>query len=236
MHFFSYLLDATLTGNQLTTKQLQVQSDSDFVVQSITGNRTGLYSAQVLDTGSGSMWQDKLIQDDNFVGTAQLPNVLLHPQYVRRNSILNVLLLDRSGSGNTVQLIMHGYKEYGQLPSMVYKEKWFQYSTDRQSLSANQQQQYSVRIQSDSDFLCQKIVASSTSTFTVQITDTATNKLWFSSAANSANLVGTAQRPFYMLKPRLIPANANLIVQLTDTSGSSNTVELVLEGYKQSKG
>jgi hypothetical protein len=231
--FVTFTYDKTLTASQQLEDRLLLDSDKDFVLQAITGSRSGLYSAKITDTGIGRNLQNYRVQDDNFAGNAQNPNYLMHPAYFARGSAIGLDLLDRSGGSNTIQLGFHGYLVVNPpLPTMVYNESWYQLSTDRQALTANGKQDVAVLVDQRGDFVLQKIVSSQTGAFQLQILDSRSNTLLTKSLTNNTIIAGTAQRPFILPQPRFIGRGTTILVTLKDTSGSSNTVELVMEGYR----
>lgn len=90
----------------------QIDQDSDFEWVFTVANSTGLYSISLLDPSTGRQLSTSNVNGENFAGTAQLPFPLVEPYVWARSSIVKALFNDRSNSGNTVQLVLRGYKLY----------------------------------------------------------------------------------------------------------------------------
>jgi len=105
--------NAVLTGNQtglVVTQQLD--QDADLEVIFYESNSTGNFSFQILDPSTGRFLSNKAVNGENGIGTAQLPRVLVEPYVWARSSIISMNFNDRSGAGNTVQVVFSGYKLY----------------------------------------------------------------------------------------------------------------------------
>jgi len=105
--------NGVLTANQsgLVVSQ-QLDQDADLEVIDYEANSTGLFSFQITDPSTGRALSNAAVNGENGFGTAQLPRVLVEPYVWARSSTLKVVLNDRSGGGNTVQLVFTGYKLY----------------------------------------------------------------------------------------------------------------------------
>lgn len=107
---FSYSVTAVLGANASAVGAINIQGDSDFLITKITGRQTGTYRLRITDTACGWQFSDDFVDNANLVGTAQQPNVLLHPQLVLANSALLIDFLDTSAAGNTVEIVIEGVK------------------------------------------------------------------------------------------------------------------------------
>lgn len=244
IQFFQYSLRTSLTALQsLSNLFVKINADSDFLVQKITGNATGNYNILINDTGQGRNFFSGAVRNDLIVGTAQRPNILIHPRLLFANSQLNFTLTDLSNGANTIEIVLEGIKLYKQLPAGVpgkniidlsrYNEvDYFLYQFAPTTVTANSFSNVNVAIQADSDFLIQKLAARSTGTFRSRITDAGTNRAFQDNLLDNADIYGTAQQPNVLLYPQLINANSNIITELQDTSGNSNTIEIITEGLK----
>jgi hypothetical protein len=107
------LPNAVLAANQqgLSVSQ-QVDQDADFEWVFTVANSTGLYSVAILDPSTGRQLSTSAVNGENFAGSAQLPFPLVEPYVWARSSVVRATLNDRSGGGNTVQLVLRGYKLY----------------------------------------------------------------------------------------------------------------------------
>jgi len=95
----------------------------------------------------------------------------------------------------------------------------------------------SVAIENDADFVCDRIVASSTGLFSIFLTDGFTSKTFSPSQdvpINGENIAGTAQLPFWLPRPYLFRRTSSIKALLTDRSGAGNTIQFAFVGHKVS--
>lgn len=101
------------------------------------------------------------------------------------------------------------------------------------TLTANQNlPDQSLAIQGDADFIVRAICGTSTGTYTIRLRD-AQNRYMSSAQIKNANLVGSRQWPTPMFPELVIPKSGKIGIDITDTSGSGNTIELVFIGVKR---
>lgn len=111
-----------------------------------------------------------------------------------------------------------------------YKEQSFDYVYDV-TLTANQALYGQVvSIITSADFALRALVISSfTGTFSTRFTDG--QGFYLSNALiNNTNLLGTPADPWIFFPEVLYPAGGRILVDIQDTSGSGNTIELVFRG------
>lgn len=89
-----------------------------------------------------------------------------------------------------------------------------------------------VAIDNDADFLCDRFVASSTGTYSVQLKDNFRAMLFSTANINGENIAGTIQNPFWLPNPFIIRKNAVISGSFTDRSGAGNTIQFCLVGRK----
>jgi hypothetical protein len=83
----------------------------------------------------------------------------------------------------------------------------------------------------NADFRWQEFTGESTGPFTFLISDQSAGGRQFSNVAiHSAEMLGTGQNPFPLLTPYTFQKKGQIQIQLTDVSGSSNTVALCFIG------
>ena len=94
--------------------QQQFDQDADFEWIETVSSQTGIYSVQLFDSSTGRQLStiNLSVNSENFAGTAQLPHVLVEPYIFPRSSVVRAIFNDRSNAGNTVQLVLRGYKLY----------------------------------------------------------------------------------------------------------------------------
>lgn len=92
----------------------------------------------------------------------------------------------------------------------------------------------SVPIDQDSDFIWMATYGTQTGTYKVNF-KTARGRQIFSSPVNSLNAIGTAQFPTVWEPAFTYNASGRIMLDLTDTSGAQNTVQLVFLGVRRFK-
>ncbi len=118
-------------------------------------------------------------------------------------------------------------------PKILYYREFFVYSTGAVSVGASATVVSTIQISAEADFECTKLIARPTNwSFTIQIQDSTTQKLWFDRAIHAETILGTAQRPFILPIPRMIRGNAAVTVTLVDQSGIAQTIWVNLIGHK----
>jgi|SRR3990167_2821066 len=106
------------------------------------------------------------------------------------------------------------------------------YVLNHTSLGANSLVEKSVQIDSGSDFIVQAITGTGTSrAFNVRFRDSFQGP-WNDKRIDSRLIVGTADNPYILPSPRVLPANSQLYYDFEDTSGSANTIQVCLLGYE----
>lgn len=101
-------------------------------------------------------------------------------------------------------------------------------------LTANQfLRDQSVSTTNDADFAWRAIViASFTGTFNVRFADSQGYYL-SNGVVSNANILGDAASPFPVFPEILIPAGGRIAIDIQDTSGGTNTIELLMRGVKR---
>jgi hypothetical protein len=101
-------------------------------------------------------------------------------------------------------------------------------------LTANQfLRDQAISTTNDADFAWRAIViATMTGTFNVRFADS--QGYWLSnSVVSNANLLGDAASPFPVFPEILIPAGGRIAIDIQDTSGGTNTIQLLMRGVKR---
>lgn len=225
------------TPGAINQMEIKTNQDSFYVIQTLQALAVGgnAYSVRISDDGTGLLWQSGRVNAANVFGTAQRPNILIWPIIVPPTSRIQLALADESGAGDTVEVVCGGYRVYANqlLPKNSKRiDQWFQY-VESKAILANATDTFNIKLQADSYFQVQKIMAVSTGIFQARLSDTATGKTWSDRFIRNANQFGTAQRPRVLPMPKLLDPNTTVQCEVTDLSGSGNTVEIVLEGTKK---
>lgn len=100
------------------------------------------------------------------------------------------------------------------------------------SIPANATVQNSIRISADSAFVAVSIRGTSDGDFTVFMRQDASDRQLMNIAQNSNIVMGTAERPGFLHKPLLLPANTTISFDFTDISGQLNQIWWGLAGFK----
>lgn len=111
----------------------------------------------------------------------------------------------------------------------------FHYPINPAQLTANQLGVLaSVTVDNDSDFLCDRLEATSTGLFSVELTDRFTSRPLQTGPINGELYAGTGQLPFWLPKPYLIRRTSSIQGKFNDRSGALNTIQFDLVGIKLS--
>lgn len=100
------------------------------------------------------------------------------------------------------------------------------------TLTGNQELlQQGVFIDSDGDFVLKGIVGTQTGNYSLRFR-LPSGRYWPNGYVKNGNLVGTAQFPVPVEPNVVFPAGSKVAIDIKDTSGSSNTVQILLIGSK----
>lgn len=116
----TYVLDAVLTALATLNFTIQIQQKADFEWVQRIASSTGRFKVNIKDaatgrtliTNSSNGTNPDTVNDQNYFGTAQLPNPLLQPYVFARSSSISVTLTDTSNAGNTIQIVFDGFDLY----------------------------------------------------------------------------------------------------------------------------
>lgn len=100
------------------------------------------------------------------------------------------------------------------------------------AIAANSTALNSIRISADSAFIAVSIRGTSTGTFTAFMKQDGSDRQLMNIAVNSDAIMGTAERPGYLHKPLLLPANCTISFEFADLSGATNQLWWTLAGFK----
>lgn len=112
----------------------------------------------------------------------------------------------------------------------VRMPRWYLLSASALVLGANAPSRGSMSVDAIAPFEAVFLVATRTSTFTTELFDQS-GRAWQSFPVNDANQWGTAQNPFPLMAPLILPAQSVLNWVFTDTSGFQNTIQPCLIGF-----
>ena len=243
---FQYSVEAVpvLAAGERRSLNIKTQADSYFVCRSIIGTYQRNTKVSVSDDASGRNWcsDPDGVREGSLLGTAQRPYWLTEPVVVPPTStlILQLINLDPALT-NAVQVVFDGYKHFDltkpPLPEQAsgaggQRRRWFQYVLNK-TLDANNRETDQIKIQADSFFVAQEILAVSTGRFKVKVQDSGSGRTWSDTFIHDPNYFGTAQYPKRLQPPTRLNPTSTVQIELEDESGATNDVQLVLSGYKQ---
>jgi hypothetical protein len=234
---YVYVLDISRSANQQLEENIRIDSNRDFVVTKIFGTQTSTYTIQLRDSGSGRKWSDNAINNANIVGTVNLPHIVPLPRRVKADSTIYFNVTDTSGSTNTIQIILFGYKIYKAPPDYEnmlegkLRKYDYKYIFDKR-INSTSETQDNLKISSGHDFIIHAITGNSGEAYSLQIRDSDSNENWFETKIKNTNIIGSAQYPTIFSKPRRVKHGQVIYFSLWGTTGNNNDVEIVLHGYE----
>lgn len=240
MEYFHYSIPiSAFAANQERQFTVPIYSDSYFVIKKLVADSTGDFQALLTNGATGRYFSNKIrVNKNNIFGTIQLPNRLADPIVMPPSSQMVLDLLDTSAAPNDIQVSMIGYRYFdSKNPPTPLKAgavlSWFQYVVEF-LFATSDTQQGTIRIDADSDFLVRKIVGTNTPgrPYTVTVSDSGSQNIWTDQEQHFNNIVGTAQYPNMLSRPRLVKRNNTINVEVRNITAGANTVQLVFEGAK----
>ena len=110
---FTYsTVETSIGANGSSSLRIEVDNDSHFLVQKITGTREGRCTVEFKEGARDRDWQNTPLAFDAIVGNGQFPNVLFANRLVYRGSVIIAQVADLSGASNLVEICLHGVKMY----------------------------------------------------------------------------------------------------------------------------
>ncbi|MFH1398951.1 MAG: hypothetical protein ABIG95_02475 [Candidatus Woesearchaeota archaeon] len=95
-----------------TVQRIEIDMDADFLVQKITGTRTGDALITVTESARGRDWMNSAVHIDNLIGNGSFPNILPANRFLLRGSVLVVNIQNLLGIQNTIDICLSGVKLY----------------------------------------------------------------------------------------------------------------------------
>lgn len=146
------------------------------------------------------------------------------------------LSVDGRGMVKALMQLRQGmYDLFGAYPQENILPYWYAFSrtsAKSNAVPASGTAQASTKVSADSAFVCTQICATSTGDFTILPRTDASDRQLVNEAVHSSTIAGTAERPHYLPKPLLLPANTTISYDITDLSGAVNEIYFALVGYK----
>jgi len=112
-------------------------------------------------------------------------------------------------------------------------KRLYYYSTGDQVITASTSLSKTIKIDSDANFDMIKIMSKSTGVFSLKVTFSDPSYILSQNRIPNVAICGSyLTEQNRLVLPMLIKANSVIECDILDTSGSSNTVDIVFEGYK----
>lgn len=143
-----------------------------------------------------------------------------------------------AGAGNLLgqaALRQAFYDTLGTYPSENVMPYWYGFKNTTaggNAISGNGTGSNSIKITAEAAFLATDLRVVSTGTYRIFARIDSSDRQLMNEQQHGNNVAGTAQRPGFLAKPLLLPANTTISFDLTDLSGSTNEIELTMNGYK----
>ncbi len=102
----------TLAAGATSTVRIEVDTDSHFLVQKITGVAQGDCLVDITESASGRAWMNTAVNFGSISGNGQFPNVLFANRFIYRGSVVSINVQDLSGLANNFEIILWGSKLY----------------------------------------------------------------------------------------------------------------------------
>ncbi len=104
----------TVAASGTAVGRIEMDMDAHFLVQKITGIRTGEATVTVSEGARGREWSNTEIHIDNLIGNGSFPNILPNggDRFIERGSTISVNITDVSGISNVIEVNFIGVKLY----------------------------------------------------------------------------------------------------------------------------
>lgn len=135
----------------------------------------------------------------------------------------------------TMQIRQSLYDIFGSFPQENVQP--YSYSVSRtaakgNAIAATATVQDSISVSSDAAFICTQVTGTSTGDYLLFPRQDASDRQIVNEAIHTSAFVGTGERPHYLPKPWLWPANTTVSFDFTNLTGVVNEVYLSFIGYK----
>jgi len=102
----------SVAANATQNMTIPTDIDAHFVVQKITGIRTGDALVSVNEGARGRDWSNAPIHIDNLCGNGAFPNILLANRFIYKGSVVNFNIQNLLGTTNVINIALVGVKCY----------------------------------------------------------------------------------------------------------------------------
>ena len=235
-----------------TPQQLNflIDSQGHFDWASIVGVSTGVFLLEFFDPGTNRLLQNAPVHSSCIVGVGARQFRLPEPYFFNVGDSqrqLKCTLRDLSGAQNTVRLNLIGRRIYHKesppdvaldlqrifgMGSRTYSYFLVPKATANDGtvtpVTANGTASFEFESDASADTEIQKLMVASTGAFSFTLRERDTNRLLMPNAVHSQNGFGNAEFPFFWADTYLIERQKQIIMDVTDLSGSENFIYPVM--------
>mgnify|MGYP000849907457 CR=1 FL=1 len=232
--YYAYTKKITLQPNQRIDQELQLQADSDFIIERVYAIFNKPFKIQILDTTSNYNWFSNRIRSDAWFGTPQYPNELSKPIELLRNTLLKFDIENLDNSVNNIEIVFEGYRIYDKAISLS-KDKYFCYVLDTELQALDMRTDF-LKTNADTNFVIFKLYKYSDNDYSISLKMSASNlggRLLNSEYTNIDNLFGSVLRPNILKHPITIDKNSILQFDFKNNFNSVEKLQIVLDGIKK---
>lgn len=102
----------TVAASSTATARIEIDIDAHFLVQKITGIRTGSALVNILESARGREWSNTAVHIDNLIGNGSFPNILPANRFIQKGSVMVFNIQDTSTASNVIEINLIGVKLY----------------------------------------------------------------------------------------------------------------------------
>jgi hypothetical protein len=243
-----------LTPGGIGQFQFLIDNQGHFDWAYILGESTGAYLLNFFDPGTNRSLMNKPVHSSLCVGGAQRPFRLPEPYFFNVGDSQRQLICyiqDISGETNTVTLTLYGRRFYHkEAPPQVAEDimrkmgqgsRTYSYFIVPQEYSQQgiatplapfASTTFTLQSDASADTEIQKFLAVSTGDFTVRIREQDTDRYLSNDILDMNETFGNAEFPFLPADTYLLERLKYLLVEVTDVSGSPNTIYMAAAGRR----
>lgn len=232
--YYAYTKRITLQPNQRIDEQLQLQADSDFILERVYAIYNYPFKIQILDTTSNYHWFSDRIRSDCWFGTPQYPNSLSKPIELLRNTLLKFDIENLSINTNEIEMVFEGYRIYDRNINLS-KNKYYCYVLETEINPLDLKTEF-LKTNADSQFVIFKLYKYTDNDYSISFKMSASNfggRLLTSEFTNIDNIFGSVLRPNILNHPITIERNSVIQFEFKNNMSSNEKIMLVLDGIKK---
>ncbi|MBT9168127.1 MAG: hypothetical protein DDT19_01472 [Syntrophomonadaceae bacterium] len=102
----------TVAPNMTAVHRIEIDMDSHFAVQKITGIRSGEALVNISEGGRDREWSNSSVHIDNLCGNGAFPNILPSNRFVQRGSVISFTIQNLTATANVIEICLVGTKLY----------------------------------------------------------------------------------------------------------------------------